>query len=96
MNRTPMKKNDRWFERVHWSLYAAIWIGGLIAMGTVLGMILFPLGGLVVGAERTPLELLVRGAKFGSFWFLLWAPAIAITATVMRAYRQKHPHAEQR
>jgi hypothetical protein len=57
-------------------------------------MIAFPLGGLLLDAERTPYQLLIRGARFGSFYFLIWAPAIAITACVMRAYRQKHPAAE--
>jgi hypothetical protein len=91
-----MKKTDHWLRRSHWSVYAAVWIIGLIAIGTVLGMICFPLGGLLVGAKRTSLELLVRGARFGSFWFLIWAPAVAITACVMRAYRQKYPDAENR
>ncbi|MGC4071523.1 MAG: hypothetical protein QM760_03255 [Nibricoccus sp.] len=89
-----MNKNDHWLARSHWSVYAAAWILGLVVIGAILGMICFPIGGLVVGAKRTPLELLMRGAKFGSFWFLIWAPAVAITACVMRAYRRKHPDAE--
>lgn len=91
-----MRNNDHWLQRAHWSVYAAAWIIGLVTIGAVLGMIFFPLGGLVVGARRTSLELLVRGARFGSFYFLIWAPAIAIAACVMRAYRRKHPHAERR
>jgi hypothetical protein len=91
-----MTKPDHWLQRSHWSLYAATWIIGIVLLGTVLGMICFPLGGLIVGAQRTSLELFVRGARFGSFWFLIWAPAIALTACVMRAYRRKYPDAEKR
>lgn len=91
-----MKKSDRWLHRSHWSVYAMAWILGIVVIGTVLGMIFFPLGGLVLGAKRTSMELLVRGARFGSFWFLIWAPAVAICACVMRAYREKHPGAETR
>ena len=89
-----MKKIARWLHQSHWSVYAAAWIGGLSAVGAILGMICFPLGGLIVGAERTSLQLLVRGARFGSFYFLIWAPAIAIAACTMRAYRRRHPNAE--
>jgi hypothetical protein len=91
-----MKKIVHWLQRTHWSVYAAAWIMGLVGIGTILGMIFFPLGGLVVGAKRSSAELLVRGARFGSFYFLIWAPAIAIAACVMRAYRRKYPDAEKR
>ncbi len=91
-----MKKIVRWLHQSHWSIYAIVWIAGLSALGGILGMILFPLGGLIVGAERTSLQLLARGARFGSFYFLIWAPAIAIVACTMRAYRRRHPDAESR
>jgi hypothetical protein len=91
-----MKTNAHWLRRAHWSVYAAAWILGLVVIGTFLGMLFFPLGGLVVGAKRSSAELLVRGARFGSFWFLIWAPAIAIAACAMRAYRRKYPDAEKR
>jgi len=91
-----MKKTDHWLERSHWSVYAAAWILGLVVIGTILGTILFPLGGLMLGAKRSSTELFIRGARFGSFYFLIWAPAIAISACVMRAYRKKYPDAEKR
>lgn len=91
-----MKKTDHWLQRAHWSVYASAWILGLVVIGTILGMICFPLGGLIVGAKRSSAELLIRGARFGSFYFLIWAPAIAISASVMRAYRRKYSDAERR
>jgi hypothetical protein len=91
-----VRKHDSWLQRSHWSIYAAAWIIGLVLIGTILGMIFFPLGGIIVGAKRTSTELLIRGARFGSFYFLIWAPAIALTASVMRAYRRNHPGAENR
>ena len=90
-----MRKMYHWLQHTHWSLYAAAWIFGISILGGVLGLVLFPLGGLIVGAERSTTQLLIRGARFGSFWFFIWAPAIAITACVMRAYRRKHPDAEK-
>jgi hypothetical protein len=80
----------------HWAVYFAAWILGLVLLGTVLGAIFFPLGGLLLHAERSPATLLIRGARFGSFYFLIWAPAIALAASVMRAYRRKYPDAEKR
>jgi len=91
-----MNERNQWLRSSHWSVYAVAWILGIVLLGTILGMIFFPLGGLIVGAKRTSMELLIRGARFGSFYFLIWAPAVAIAACVMRAYRQKYPDAEKR
>jgi hypothetical protein len=91
-----MKKLLRAIDTSHWVIYFCAWILGLVILGTVLGAILFPLGGLLLHAERSSTALLIRGARFGSFYFLIWAPAIALAASVMRAYRRKHPDAEKR
>ena len=76
------------------SPYFFAWVAGLVVLGAILGAIFFPLGGWLLDAERTSYALFLRGLRFGSFYFLIWAPAIAITMTVMRAYRRQHPNAE--
>jgi hypothetical protein len=90
-----MKRFWSALQASHWTVYFSAWILGLVIVGTILGAILFPLGGLLLDAERSSLTLLVRGARFGSFYFLIWAPAIALSASVMRAYRRKNPDAEK-
>jgi hypothetical protein len=91
-----MKRFFRAIYASHWAVYFSAWVLGLVIAGGVLGALLFPLGGQLLHAERSPSALLIRGARFGSFYFLIWAPAIALAASVMRAYRRKYPDAEQR
>jgi NADH:ubiquinone oxidoreductase subunit H len=79
----------------HWTLYFLAWVVGLVVLGATLFALLFPVGGWLLGSERTSLALLRRGAGFGGFYFLIWAPAIALCACVMRAYRRRHPNAEK-
>lgn len=90
-----MKRFWSALQTSHWTIYFSAWILGLVLVGTILGAILFPLGGVLLHAERSPSALLIRGARFGSFYFLIWAPAIALSASVMRAYRRKNPDADK-
>ncbi len=73
----------------HWSLYFLAWVCSIIALGAVLGVITFPLGGWIISSEKTPLELLSKGARMMSFYFAIWAPAIALVATLAREYRRR-------
>lgn len=77
--------------RLHWSLYFLSWTGGVIAAGTVLGAVLFPLIGKLIGAQFTVGELALTGAKTLGFYFMLWAPGLALVLTVKRAYEQPRP-----
>lgn len=74
--------------------YFFAWVAGLVVLGAILGAIFFPLGGWLLDAERTSYALFLRGLRFGSFYFLIWAPAIAITVCVMRGYRRARSHTE--
>ncbi len=75
--------------RLHWSLYFLFWVVALIALGGLLGCLLFPLFGGIFGAERTTSQLFIRGAKFGSFYFMIWAPGTSLVLCVIRAYRRR-------
>ncbi|HEY0944591.1 MAG TPA: hypothetical protein VGD81_04960 [Opitutaceae bacterium] len=74
---------------LHWSLYWLLWTSGVIAAGTLLGVLLFPLVGKLIGARFTVGELAITGAKTLGFYFALWAPGLAIVLTVKRAYEQR-------
>lgn len=81
----------RRLEEVRWPVYFLAWVLGLTALGAAAGALLFPLGGLLFNADATLLQLARRGMRFLGFIFFIWAPAIGITACVMRAWRKKHP-----
>jgi hypothetical protein len=86
MSRTPTRPPPR---SLHWSLYFLLWTIGLIAVGTVAGTLLFPLVGTLIGAQFTLGELAINGAKMLGFYFMLWAPGLALVMTIKRAYEQR-------
>jgi len=58
---------------------------GLCALGALLGAIAFPLAGGLGGSEKTRDELLVVGARTGGFYFMVWAPGVALVREFVRA-----------
>ena len=75
----------------HWSVYFLLWVTGIIALGAALGAVIFPLVGRIFETGYTAPQLARNGVKILSFYFMIWAPGIAIVACVMRAYRRRHP-----
>jgi hypothetical protein len=61
----------------------------LCALGAALGATLFPIVGKLGGTHKPVLELVVRGARTGGFFFLVWAPGLALVREFMRAAREK-------
>lgn len=76
-------------KRLHWALHALLWIAGLPALGALIGMLVFPLWGLVFGLQKTPGELAVFGARTLAFYFFIWAPGVALVLGVKRAYEAR-------
>lgn len=74
---------------LHWSLYFLAVAGGIIAMGAALGAIVFPAVGLIFDTGKTAKELVVTGSRTLGFFFMVWAPGIALVLTVKRAYEQR-------
>ncbi len=72
---------------MHWGFYFTLWLLGVIALGAGVGAVIFPLVGKMIGSEKTLSGLMIYGVKFMAFYFMIWAPAIAIVATVARQYR---------
>jgi hypothetical protein len=61
----------------------------LVALGALLGAILFPMAGHLIGSHKTTAELIVFGAKTLGFYFFVWAPGIALVREFMRAAAAK-------
>ncbi len=57
---------------------------GLCALGALFGAIVFPIAGALAGAHKTRDELIVLGARTGGFFFLVWAPGLALVRMFMR------------
>jgi hypothetical protein len=86
-----MKRLPRRLNETHRAVYFPARVAGLTALGAAAGALLFPPGGLLFNADATLLQLARRGMRFLGFIFFIRAPAIGITACVMRAWRKKHP-----
>lgn len=79
-------------RRVSWRA-VAYWAGCffarvlvIVVAGAVIGAVVFPLGGLFIETGRTAWELVGIGARFLSFIFGIWAPAVALVLCVMKAW----------
>lgn len=83
-------------KRLHWSLHALILIAGITALGAVLGAVVFPLWGLVFKLERSAGELAIFGARTLGFYFLIWAPGVALVLGVKRAYEARQAETGKR
>lgn len=75
----------RWRKRF-WSFHFTVLL--ICALGATLGAILFPLVGSLVGVTKTPRELAIFGAKTGGFFFMVWAPGVALVREFVRAGRK--------
>lgn len=75
-----------WAERVGVFFFTVLEI---CALGALLGAVLFPLFGRLGGAHKTTAELIVFGAKTGGFYFMVWAPGVALVRVFMRAAAAK-------
>ncbi len=57
----------------------------IVALGALLGAIIFPIVGTLSGAHKSTAELVLFGAKTLGFYFFVWAPGIALVREFMRA-----------
>jgi hypothetical protein len=70
-------------------VYFLLWVGGVWAVGAALGSIAFPLAGWLFQDDPNYSALAREGARRVGFIFFIWAPAIGIAASVMRAHRRR-------
>ncbi len=78
----------KWRPVAYWTGWFLAWVLGIIATGAIVGAITFPIGGLFIDTGRTAGELVVIGARFLSFIFMIWAPAVALVMCVMKAWKR--------
>ncbi len=67
---------------------------GLCALGGLLGGILFPFIGWLGGSNLSHEHMLVAGVRSGAFFFLVWAPGVALVREFMRGARERRLAAE--
>ena len=75
-----------WMHRVAGFFLTVI---GLCASGGLLGALVFPLAGHFGGSTKTHEELVVLGAKSGSFIFMVWAPGAALVREFIRGAKAR-------
>lgn len=71
-----------WAARVGGFFFTVIQV---VALGALLGAVIFPIVGKLGGAHKTTEELVVFGAKTLGFYFFVWAPGIALVREFWRA-----------
>jgi hypothetical protein len=62
---------------------------GVCALGALLGAITFPIAGGLGGSMKSRDELIVFGAKTGGFFFMVWAPGVALVREFVRAGKKR-------
>jgi hypothetical protein len=80
-------KAKLWAGRLGGFLFTVVKI---IALGALLGAITFPAVGALGGAHKSTAELSLFGAKTLGFYFMVWAPGIALVREFMRAAKLGH------
>jgi hypothetical protein len=83
-------KAKLWAGRVGGFLFTVIEI---VALGALLGAVIFPIVGQLGGARKSAAELALFGAKTLGFYFMVWAPGIALVREFIRAAKpgRKNP-----
>jgi len=74
---------------LHWAPHFVVWSFGIIALGALLGACAFPLVGLLANFEKSAGELAMTGARTLGFYFMIWAPGVAMVLTVKNAYERR-------
>ena len=81
-----------------WTRRAGVFLLTVIVvcmLGGLLGAITFPIVGRLWGAHKSTSELILLGARTGSFFFLVWAPGIALVRGFMLAAKEKRHSARE-
>lgn len=66
---------------VGWLLLAAV----IISTGALLGSLLYPIAGTLLGMDLSLREMWLNGVFDGGFYALIWAPGVSFVACLMAA-----------
>jgi hypothetical protein len=80
---------------LHWALHFLVWTLGIVAVGAVLGAVVFPLVGSLAGVDKSAGELALTGARTLGFYFMVWAPGVGIVLTVKNEYERRRRKAAE-
>lgn len=64
------------------------WVALIVAVGALIGAVLFPLIGSLAGMDYTVAAMLRRGVFDGGFYALIWAPGAAFVICVVQSRRR--------
>lgn len=69
-------------------------VAELVLIGGILGALLFPFIGTLIGYDATLATMAKNGARDGAFWFFVWAPGISFVTCAHLLYRRISPFAK--
>ena len=72
---------------VRWLLRWLLLVLGICSAGALVGAVLYPVAGTLLGMDLPPARMLVNGLKDGGFYALIWAPGLALVICIMRAHK---------
>ncbi len=87
-----LRRAKRFTEARCWRIrFAGFYLSvlGICALGALLGAVVFPIAGGLGASAKTRDELVVAGAKLGGFFFLVWAPGVALVREFVRAGKKR-------
>lgn len=77
----------RILRELGWAIpHVIVYTLGMVALGALLGSLLFPLIGSLLGMKLTVSEMIVNGARDGGFYFFMWGFGLAIVYTAMQIH----------
>jgi len=74
---------------LRWIVFWVLIVAGMCLQGALVGAILFPLAGSLLGMEMSLTEMAHNGIKEGAFLAFIWAPGTATMACFMRIHSQR-------
>lgn len=71
-----------------WIVTGLLLMGAIVAAGGVLGSLLYPVFGSLLGMKLHVLEMAANGLYDGAFYALIWAPGISLVLCIMAAHHK--------
>ncbi|MGC9452065.1 MAG: hypothetical protein ACP5I4_11530 [Oceanipulchritudo sp.] len=79
---------NRLVQAAGWFAFWLLLVAGITLAGAILGAVLFPVAGLLLGMDLEVPRMARNGWFDGGFLALIWAPGISFVACLMRAHRR--------
>lgn len=76
------------WEVLCWVPRFLAYVVAIVGLGGVIGTILFPVVGLLLGMDYPVSHMALKGLHDGSFFFGVWAPGVSFVACVIQAHNR--------